>query len=80
MTTSKRREEIRRIREEGWQAAFARRHIQTNPYRFMDRGHWTAGWLEDNAERQRRDADNPEADAEPYARLTPNSYRQVSDS
>lgn len=58
-------QEIYAVREEGRQAAFAGRHAETNPYRNMNRFHWSEGYAE--ALREKRDAET-ERDAPPPAK------------
>lgn len=41
---AQRKLEIAEAQEEGRQAALAGRHVQTNPYRDMDRTHWVVGY------------------------------------
>lgn len=58
-----RRLEIAQLREEGRRAALAGRHIQTNPYRYMNGVHWISGHLRGQEElAEARRENNPEGE------------------
>lgn len=46
MSTKERRERIAIVRQEGWDAYYANRHVQTNPYPTHDMDHhqWANGY------------------------------------
>jgi ribosome modulation factor len=46
LTAPRRKEEIKRVTEEGREAARKERHRQTCPYKHMNRMHWMLGYDE----------------------------------
>lgn len=56
----RRKEIVTLVRQEGFDAAFAGKHEQTNPYgNDMNRHQWAMGYLEGLAEKQRQELSVP---------------------